>query len=81
MRFRILGAVQNDDTAHHADLRRGKTHAGRVIHGFQHVGGKRAKFRRDVSHGLTRLFQARVGVDQDGADHVLDLRRGGEWCK
>ena len=63
------------------NLRGGKADAGGVIHGLQHVIGKLAQILRDVTHGIGRLLEPWVGVEQDGPDHKGDLRCSGWLCK
>ncbi len=74
MRLRVLGAIQNDDTAHHAHLRRGEAHAGRVIHGFQHVVGQATISGVISATGSQGFLETRVGMDQDRTLHGPDLR-------
>jgi hypothetical protein len=49
------------------DLRAGKADAGRVIHGFQHVGSSGTNGIRDFGDGLGCLLEARVGMGEDRA--------------
>src|SRR3990167_4074932 len=77
----ILDAIHHDHPLHRAGLWRGKANAGGVIHGFQHVARKFGDLGSHRGHRVARFLQTRVGMDQDGADHVWYLRRSGDWCK
>ena len=77
----VLDAIHNDQPFHHADLRRGKTNSGRIIHGFKHVRRQSRNLGGHRSDRLAGLLQTRIGMDQDIADHLWDLRRGGKSCK
>ena len=72
-----------DGRLHHASGQPGEsfcrqifcqTHARRVIHGGQHVGGQSLDLGGDASNGLARLFQPRIGMKDDAAQcHDRDL--------
>ena len=66
--FFLLDAVQNYQSFQHANLRRSKADPRRVIHRLEHVA---RQFPHRVGHVVQcrrDLFQARVGMYQDGSN-------------
>ena len=72
-----FGAIDHDDALQHADLRRRKADARRLVHGFQHVVHQPA-YRRRLSPPAWPLSEARIGRDDDGRNAItgLQVRRG-----
>jgi hypothetical protein len=73
-RLLVLGSVEHDQAARHAHLDRREAHAGRRVHGFQHVGGELADALVDAFDGRTFLAQKGIGKRDDGEHgHGADI--------
>src|SRR5690625_1390199 len=72
-----LGAIHDQQPRIHADLRRGQPDAGRKIHGLEHVMRELAEIIIDLRDRIADLFQARIGMDENGPDHGSELCDGG----
>ena len=72
----FLHAIHHQHALEHADLRRGQTDAGRVVHRFQHVIGQTRQLAR-IGDGVGHGFEPGIWMDEDVAYcHACDLSDG-----